>query len=179
MLQAVYENIIQLLQNNEIPFDEIDHPAVQTTDDSLKYRQSAGWMEGIGSKNIVFHAKGNFHVVVTTADKNLKARIFKKEFGTKDIRFAYPDEVREYTGCIPGAIPPFGHTHPEIPIYIDKNILSFEFFMFNPGLHTKSLRIKPDDIIKIYQILPNPTKWFILSDDGVDFEEIEKAGVVE
>lgn len=174
MLQAIYENITELLMDNSIHYDEIEHAPVQTTADSAKFRSEAGWTSGVGSKNIVFHAKGEFYVVVTTAVKDIKARAFKKEFGTKDIRFATPEELSDHTGCLPGAVPPFGYVRPDITIYFDKDILAAEFFMFNPGIHTKSIRVKPDDMLKVYRAVGNPVKLFDVTDNGLSVEEVAK-----
>ncbi len=174
MLQAIYENITEMLMDSEIYYEEIDHPSVRTTGDSAKYRAEAGWNEGVGSKNLVFHAKGEFYVVVTVAAKDIKARLFKKEFGTKDIRFATPEELSDRTGCLPGAVPPFGFVRPDIAIYVDKDIFEAPYFMFNPGIHTKSIRLVPGDLLEVYQSVGNPVKLFAAEGDRLVFEDVVK-----
>lgn len=89
-------------------------------------------MEGIGSKNLLFHCKGNFYLVTTMGDTQIKARNFKHEFGSKDIRFASQDEITLCTQAVIGSIPPFGFTNPKIPIYVDMEIFDHEYFCFNP-----------------------------------------------
>lgn len=88
----LYETIIQTLKNLSISYQEIDHEASTSCDHSKDLRKNQG-LEGIGSKNIVFHAKGKFYLVTTLGDKDIKARNFKHEFGTKDIRFASQEEI--------------------------------------------------------------------------------------
>lgn len=170
----VYENIKSTLSNLGIDYEEIEHEEVKTTEDSKNERAKSGWTTGIGSKNIVFHAKGKFYLVVTTAGKDIKAKKFKKEFGTKDIRFAYDEELMENTGCKSGAVPPFGHFNKELPIYVDKDIFGYEYFMFNPALHTKSIRIKPEELKKIYSKIENSVKIFEIAEEESSFEEIRK-----
>jgi prolyl-tRNA editing enzyme YbaK/EbsC (Cys-tRNA(Pro) deacylase) len=170
---TVYESIILILRCNHIPYEEIGHTPVKTTDDSARERAAAGWTKGVGSKNILFHAKGKFYLIVTAASKQIKARIFKKEFGTKDIRFAYDDEVMTQTGCTSGSVPPFGHPSANLPIYLDKDILSAEWFMFNPGDHTRSIRLRPAGLEQALAAIPNPVSIFEISENGVS---IEKAG---
>lgn len=104
--QKIYQNIIRTLIHLNTSFEEMEHPAVTSCEDSTKYRSLAGW-KGVGSKNILFHAKGRFYLVVTTADKRIKAQLLKKEFGTKNIRFATKEEVAKVTRCEIGALPPF------------------------------------------------------------------------
>lgn len=174
MLQAIYENITETLMDVGVAYEEIDHPPVKTTDDSAKYRGEAGWTKGLGSKNIVFHAKGEFYVVVTTAGTEIKARLFKKEFGTKDIRFATAEELSDQTGCLSGAVPPFGYSRPDIPIYVDRAIFDAEYFMFNPGIHTKSIRIEPKDLMAVYRKVGNPVKLFAAAETGLTVEPVAK-----
>jgi len=100
--EKVYNNIIDLLNRLQISYEQIEHPAVSTTEDSKRFREEKGWTEGTGSKNILFHAKEKFYLVVTIAEKQIKARKFKKEFGTKNIRFADAGEVDRITNCEAG-----------------------------------------------------------------------------
>lgn len=88
----IYTGILAILEHTHIPFDEIKHEASVSCEHSRELREKAG-LTGAGSKNIVFHAKGNFYLVTTLGDKDIKARRFKKEFGTKDIRFASQEEI--------------------------------------------------------------------------------------
>lgn len=169
-----YENIVKILQAMNIAYDEIEHEEVKTTDDSREERKKAGWAEGAGSKNIVFHAKGKFYLVVTTAGNEIKAKKFKKEFGTKDIRFAYEEELMTNTGCKIGAVPPFGHFNEELPIYVDSKIFEEKYFMFNPAVHTKSIRVTPENLRTIYMNSKNSVKIFEEKEDGMEFHEINR-----
>ena len=159
MSQDVYQAIRDLLERMGIPYDEIEHPPVGSCEESLGFRGQAGW-SGASSKCILLKAKGRYYLLVTTAEKEIKARLFKKEFGTKDIRFANREELMEATGCDPGSVPPFGHLDPLLPFYVDEDILKAEFFMFNPAVPTKSFRIGTVDLRRIYAAVPNPVSTF-------------------
>ena len=138
-----------------ISYDEIEHAPVGSCEESLAFRGQAGW-SGASSKCILLKAKGKYYLLVTTAEKEIKARLFKKEFGTKDIRFANRDELMEVTGCDPGSVPPFGHRDPSLPFYVDENILREEHFMFNPAIPTKSFRIRTGDLHADLRLHPQP-----------------------
>lgn len=166
----VYENIIKILNTLDIPFEQMEHPPVRTCEDSARYRDEHGW-KGVGSKNILFHAKGRFYLVVTKAEKEIKARRFKKEFGTKNIRFATPDEVKEITDCEIGALPPFGYLNKKLPIYVDEEIFQHDYFMFNPAIHTKSIRIRTEDLRRIYESIDQPVKFFIIKEGRAEFRD--------
>ncbi|MDD3793456.1 MAG: YbaK/EbsC family protein [Candidatus Gracilibacteria bacterium] len=167
----MYENIKKILKEREIIFDEIEHCESQSCDDSKRFRAEAG-LDGIGSKNIVFHAKGQYYLVTTIGDKEIKARRFKKEFGTKDIRFAYQEEITSLLGATIGSIPPFGFENKTIKIFVDKEIFTHEYFMFNPGVSTKTIRIKTSDLKEIYISLQNQIKIFEFLEEETIFEEL-------
>ncbi|HET6490664.1 MAG TPA: YbaK/EbsC family protein, partial [Syntrophales bacterium] len=62
--------------------------------------------------------------------------------------------------CDPGSVPPFGHRDPSLPFYVDENIFRAEHFMFNPAISTRSLRIRTEDLKRIYAAVPNPVSTF-------------------
>ena len=128
-------------------------------------------MEGTGSKNIVFHSKGNFYLVTTEGDIQIKARNFKHEFGSKDIRFASQNEITGLIDASIGSIPPFGFINSAIPVYVDARIFEQTYFCFNPGIPTKSIQIRTEDLRKVYDSLLNPVKFFRQEEEG--FEIIE------
>lgn len=162
---SIYRSIITLLEASGAEYERITHEAVRGCEDSRAHRMNAGWT-GASSKCILFHAKGNFHLVVTTADEKINGRKFKKQFGTKNIRFASPDEVGLHTGCEIGSMPPFAVSDPDLPIYVDARILDFDHFMFNPARPDESLRLKTSELPRIYERSPNPVKWFHPAEDG-------------
>jgi len=167
----MYLNIIKKLKELSIDFQELEHEESKSCDDSKLFRQQA-WFDWIWSKNIVFHAKWKFYLVTTIWDKDLKARKFKKEFWTKDIRFASVEEIKNEINWTIWSIPPFGLENKNIPIFVDKEIFGHEYFMFNPADATKTIRIKTSDLLKIYNNLDNPKKIFDFSWEEWIFDEI-------
>lgn len=167
----LYKNIKKILKEKDISFDEIEHGESQNCEDSKRFRDEA-CLEGIGSKNIVFHAKWEYYLVTTIWDKEIKARRFKKEFGTKDIRFAYQEEITTLLWATIWSIPPFGSQNKTIKIFVDKEIFNSEYFMFNPGVSTKTIRIKTIDLKEIYFSLENQIKLFEFLEEEILFEEL-------
>lgn len=168
----LYTHIKKLLTEAHIPFTEISHEISQNCDHSKEMRTAAG-LEWIGSKNIIFHGKGNFYLVTTLWDKDIKARNFKSEFWTKDIRFASQEEITLQIGATIWSIPPFGFQNTTIPLYIDKEIFEHDFFLFNPWRWDISIQISTKDLKKIYASLSNPTKIFEFRDEKKEFELLE------
>lgn len=169
----MYKDIIKKLNDLIIEYSELQHEESKSCDDSKTFRQQAGF-DGIWSKNIVFHAKWKYYLVTTIWDKDLKARKFKHEFGTKDIRFASQEEITMEINWVIGSIPPFGFINKDIPIFVDKEIFTHEYFMFNPADATKTIRIKTSDLMEIYKSLENPVKLFDFSGEEAIFGIINK-----
>jgi len=169
----IYKNIISILNSLNITYKEIEHPEVKTCEDSAKYRAQKG-LNGIGSKNILFHAKGKFYLVVTIATTEIKARRFKKQFGTKNIRFANETELQEVTACKSGSLPPFGYLTTQLPIYVDKEIFEHKNFMFNPAIPTKTISINTKDLLKVYKNIEQPVILFSKTKENqFQFENIK------
>lgn len=161
----MYENLIQILKTLDISYEEIVHEETTSCEHSAILREKA-WLEWIWSKNIVFHAKWNYYLVTTIWIKDIKARIFKKEFQTKDIRFANQEEISQLKLWTIWSIPPFWFENENINIYVDKEIFSNEYFMFNPFLKNKTIRIKSQDLLKIYNYLNNKVQIFSLNENN-------------
>jgi len=49
-----------------------------------------------------------FYLAVLSAARRFSSKDFKKLIGAKSIRFATNEEVYRVTGCLSGAVPPFG-----------------------------------------------------------------------
>ena len=166
----LYKRIIKILEENHINYDEIEHIETTSCDISRQLRKEQ-WLEWIWSKNLVFHCKGNFYMVITLWDKKLKARNFKKEFWSKNIRFATQEEIIKQINWVVGCIPSFGYDNKQIPVFVDAEIFDTEYFIFNPWIATKSIRLKTIDLKQIYENMKNPIKYF--DDRNEDFKILE------
>ncbi len=170
-IMTQYENIKQILNDLQINYDEITHEATTSCEHSAELRE-ASWLSWVGSKNIVFHAKGKFYLVTTLWIKDIKARKFKWEFWTKDIRFASQDEINSLWLWTILSIAPFWFENSEIPVYVDSEIFENEYFIFNPSDPCKSIRLKTTDLRKVYESLKNEVKIFKISEESIEFLEI-------
>lgn len=164
----MYQNIINILKNLDISYDEISHQETTSCEHSAQIRENA-WLSGVWSKNIIFHAKWKFYLVTTLWTKDIKARKFKKEFQTKDIRFATQDEISSLWLWTIWCISPFGFENIEVPVFVDAEIFEHEYFMFNPATVLKTIRIKTLDLKKVYENTKNPLKFFKISEEEISF----------
>ena len=81
-----------------------------------------------------------FYLAVISASKRFSSKDFKKLIKVKNTRFASHEEVLEYTGCITGAVPPFGSLFTiAVPTFVDESLAANESINFNCGLRTHSI----------------------------------------
>ena len=81
-----------------------------------------------------------------TAATNLAACL---QGGFKSSRFASEEEVLQITGCVPGAVPPFGSVWG-LKTYMDESLKAQgDSINFNAGLRTHSVRMSVVDYIAV------------------------------
>lgn len=159
-----YKNIVNILNELWIDYEEIIHPESHSCDESKKFREEQ-WFNWLWSKNIIFHSKWQFYLVVTHWDKQIKARNFKHEFWSKDIRFASQEEITSIWLWIIGSISPFGFINSQIPVFVDREIFDNEYFIFNPFDPTKSIKLESEKLKEIYSHIWNEVKYFVHKGD--------------
>lgn len=157
-----YNKIIEIISQFE--YQELSHIETISCENSAKVRKEA-WLIWIWSKNLLFHCKWKFYLVTTIWTKDIEARNFKKEFWSKDIRFATKEELFDLLEANIWSVPPFWFSSSNLPIYIDQEIFEHEYFIFNPSVPTRSIQIKTSDLKQIYDSLPNPIKYFKWKND--------------
>jgi len=127
-----------------------------------------------GSKAILLKDSGKklalegvaFYLAILSASKKFSSKQFKKIINCKNIRFATPEEVYTTTGCLPGAVPPFGRVFG-IPVWVDRSIKRQEFINFNFGLRTHSVSMKMEDWSNYEK--PN---WHVFTDEELELGDV-------
>ena len=88
-----------------------------------------------------------FYLAVLSASNRFSSKQFKKVISCKNFKFASPQEVFEKTGCLPGAVPPFGKLFG-VPVWVDRSLKKQENINFNCGLRTHSMSMTYADYFK-------------------------------
>ena len=123
-----------------IVLEYLEHEEVITSEDAATTRGSA-LKQGI--KAIVFTNELDWVVVDVPADRKVDQKKVAEHLGWSKgkIRMGTAEEVMQKTGCMIGAVPPFGHKEP-IRILVDVGLYENEESVFNIGLRTHSVKIK-------------------------------------
>ena len=153
-MSFVEQKIKQILTSNQIEFEETEHQAVYT---SHKAAQVIGLeAEEAGVKSLILKTKeGAFILVLNPGNKKVDTKKISELEGTKSVYFASPEEVIKVTGIPIGSIPPFGHK-TKLKTYLNEELLDCEYLYFNPGSHTKTIKMPSKDLARV---LENPIRF--------------------
>lgn len=150
MSQAVFDRIIELLDDKKVSYQLFEHRPVFTCEEAAKVR---GTRPEQGAKALIFFGDDKPLMIVLPGSKKVETKIFKQLFGIRNLCMASSEQVEKLTtGVKVGAVPPFGNLFG-IPVFVDKSLGLNQEIVFNAGLHTRSIKMKYRD----FERLADPT----------------------
>ena len=142
---AVTERLERWLRERGARFRVMEHAPVFTSEEAARVR---GTPIEAGAKALVFLAADRpVHVVLPGARRVDNARL-RAVLGVRTLRFATPEELLALTGCVPGAVPPFGNLFG-LPVLVDEALAEREEIAFNAGSNTVSIVMRGDDFLRL------------------------------
>lgn len=145
-MQSTFDKIIQHLKLCSTPYEQLEHSAATTCEQSASAR---GEDIAIGGKTLLFKSKRNFHLFVTSAATEVDSTRVRKILRSQKLRFASPQELEELAGVVKGALPPYGDPILPYDLYIDISILKNEKIAYNAGKLTTSHILDLNDYLEI------------------------------
>lgn len=131
--------IMGILDEEGVPYEVVEHDPVYTNPEMAG---KLGVDVSQTVKNLMLKtAGGDVIQVVLPGDKRFDSKRVARKLGAKSVSFAKPETVLEIAGCEVGCVPPFGHLKP-VTVYMDKQLMWKGQVYFNPGVHTKSVKIE-------------------------------------
>lgn len=147
-MDILEQKILGILNERGIPHEVIEHKAVYTNPEMA---DRLGVAVGKTVKNLMLTTtEGRTILVVLPGDKRFDAKLVAARAEAKKVSFAKPEKVLEIAGCEVGCVPPFGHLKP-VPVYMDPALLKKTHVYFNPGVHTKSVKIEAAHLKELCQ----------------------------
>lgn len=141
-----YEAIVRLLDEAHVTYEKIEHAPVFTSKQAAPIR---GTKLEQGAKALLFKTKeGNFVLVVLPGNQRADSKKLRVLLGTKDIRFATPEEVIVHMGCAIGSCYPFGVV-AGLRTLADPLLGDNEVISLNPGRHDISIKMRYADYIRL------------------------------
>lgn len=151
-LTAVAERLDRWLRERGARFRLLEHAPVFTSEEAARVR---GTPIEAGAKALVLLAHDRpVHVVLPGHRRVDNARL-RAILGTRTLRFATPEELLALTGCVPGAVPPFGNFFG-LPVLVDAELAEREEIAFNAGSNTVSIVMACADFLRLSEASIHP-----------------------
>lgn len=152
---ATHQQLISTLDRAGAEYTRSAHVAVRTSEEAAAARGSS---LASGAKAMLLSVKpapaagsaseGLVLAVISAAAK-LDSKLLRQTCGWKSTRFASEEEVLSLTGCLPGAVPPFGSLWG-IPTYMDASLREQgDTIHFNAGLRTTSVAMRLQEYLRV------------------------------
>jgi Ala-tRNA(Pro) deacylase len=146
MSEVLFKKIKNWLNENNIEYKEVHHGPTHSSQASAAAR---GESMRIGGKALVMKIESEFKIFVISAARKMDSRKIKTFFNAKRTRFAFEDELKELTGAVSGAVPPFGRPIIDLDLYVDRSVTQNNRIAFNAGSLTDSIIMKTEDYLRI------------------------------
>ena len=106
------------------------------------------------AKTVMVKIDDRLAMAVVPASEKLDLALLKEAAGGKHVRLAMePEFDRQFPGCEPGAMPPFGNLYGMV-VYVAESLAADEEIAFNAGSHAELIRMAYKDFERLVQ----PTK---------------------
>jgi prolyl-tRNA editing enzyme YbaK/EbsC (Cys-tRNA(Pro) deacylase) len=86
--------------------------------------------------------------LVLPADRRVDNARLRRLLDARRLRFVTPDELQALTGCVPGAVPPFGNLFG-LDVLVDEELTRCEEIAFNAGSRTVSITMRCADFVRL------------------------------
>ena len=148
------KEVKNFLDNLNIKYDIVNHPAVFTTDEADKYIEG---MDGVPSKTMFLAGKKdkNFYLFVLNDTKRLDIKKLNNLIGDK-LHFGKEDDLKQKMNLVPGMVSIFGllnNKDHDIKVFIDKAITYENKITFHPNDNTTTMFISVNDMYKFLNTL--------------------------
>ncbi|MBI2654125.1 aspartate--tRNA ligase [Candidatus Woesearchaeota archaeon] len=144
-VNVVFGKIRDVLNKEKIEHEVLEHKPVYTSKEAAQVR---GTELKQGCKALICKTEEGFIQAVVSGAKELDIGKLQKLTLYKKIELANAKEVRQATGCNIGSVPPFGNLF-NLKTYFDKSVVENDIIAFNAGTHTRSIKMKAKDLIKV------------------------------
>lgn len=151
------EKVLKKLDELNIHYKLIDHPAVYTIDtmDELHLNKNGHIVKNLFLKN----SNGKKHyLVVLKGDKKADLKSIKSQINSTALSFASEERLEKYLGLSKGAVTPLGIINDDehlVNIVLDEDLKKEEIIGVHPNVNTSTVFISYNDLIKFINSFGN------------------------
>ena len=131
-----------------VRYERRSFPA-ETEKGAASVARALGFREHQMVKTLVFESdRGERVLVMVGGDRGVVSGHLKRAVGSRDVRMAAPDAVRETTGYAVGSIPPFHWQPPCFRSFLDAALAAEPVLGVGAGRWGEEILIAPADLVR-------------------------------
>ena len=136
------------LDERNIPYEQKSFPT-ETEKGAANVARVLGFAERQAVKTLIFQADtGERVLVMLGGDQNAISGNLKKAIGSRNIKMAEPDVVKETTGYVIGSIPAFSWQPARFRSFLEASLLNEPILGTGAGQWGEEIMITPENLIK-------------------------------
>ena len=146
------EEVYKFIKNKNIWYEITEHQAVYNMEElssiDLPYKER-------DTKNIFVRddKKKNYYLITIKGNKKVNIKDFKKKYNTRNLTFAFPEDLKNILNLTPGSVSPLGLLNDKehkVVFYIDKELLNENGIIgVHPNDNTATIWLKTNNLIDI------------------------------
>ncbi len=139
---------LEYLDERNIPYARAEFPP-ETEKGAASVARALGYPERQMIKTLIFELDtGERILVMVGGDQNIISGNLKKAAGSRNIKMAGPESVREITGYMIGSIPPFSWQPEGFRSFLDVSLMDEPLLGVGTGLWGHEILITPKDLVE-------------------------------
>ncbi|MBQ7383868.1 MAG: prolyl-tRNA synthetase associated domain-containing protein [Clostridia bacterium] len=144
--------VYDMLEKLKIKYGRVDHAAAWTMEDCV----AIDGILGVSMcKNLFLcnRQKTDFYLLLMPSDKPFRTKELSSQLGVARLSFAAGEDMERFLGLLPGAVSVLGlmnDTERSVRLLIDEDLRECEYIGAHPCVNTSSLKIKTEDILKVF-----------------------------
>jgi Cys-tRNA(Pro)/Cys-tRNA(Cys) deacylase len=136
------------LDTRSIPYERKHFPP-ETEKGAANVARALGFSERQAVKTLIFQVDtGERVLVMLGGDQNAISGHLKKAIGSRNIRMADAEVVKDTTGYVIGSIPAFGWQPPGFRSFLEASLLKEPILGTGAGVWGEEIMITPENLIR-------------------------------
>ena len=155
------QGVYRFLRERGIQYECVEHPAAYNMEEmshiALPYPEA-------DAKNLFVRdeRKRDYCLITVKGEKRVDLKAFRQRHGTRPLRFASPEELRDILGLLPGHVTPLGILNDEerrVRVYLDAAFREPPGLVgVHPNENTATLFLKTEDLLRLLRDHGNPVE---------------------
>lgn len=144
------EEILSMLDQRQIDYQVVNHPAVYTAEEADKYTADYDFAR---AKNLFLHDKQHLYLVMMRDDQRLDMKQLRQQLESGRLSFAKEQQLTAILGVTTGAVSPFNLLNDQqhqVKAVVDKGLLAESPLIgCHPNVNTQTVIIKISDLLEM------------------------------